>query len=215
MLDVDDENEINRGAGATRPRLRWIVLGTVAAVALAAVALLAGGTEPRDGAQTNSGESIVLRPAAVVGWQPLEPVAGGLRPGFPGPMVSRADEICIGFARDDFGPDDRRPSLARCVSGTSDHVMASNEIRSLLSIASGFDTWHFIEAADTVEDVSVLDATGEPLRGERIHLSDSTIALRLENGTDLSSIEWSTGAATYRCVPDPTAWSTSTFCPNP
>ena len=95
---------------------------------------------------------------AVDGWESLVPTAGELRSGFPAPMVWTADRVCIGFARVDFGPDDFRPSLARCERHRAENV-AANEIRSLVSIKSGFDTWHFIEAADHIDSIKVHLAT--------------------------------------------------------
>lgn len=194
-------------------RVRRVLVGTgvlLAIVIVTALQLLSEPT-PLEGAQATPAGSIVLERPAVDGWEPLVPTAGELRAGFPAPMVWKADRVCIGFARIDFGPEDFRPSLARCVQHGAEN-MASNEIRPLLSIKSGFDTWHFIEAPDPIDSIKVYLATGEAVGDERIHLSGSTAALRLENGRDLASIEWSTRSLKYRCLPDPTAWRTSAFC---
>ena len=198
------------GSGA---RVRWVVVGTGALLAIVIViaALLVSEPPPREGAQAPPADSFVLEQAAVNGWEPLAPTAGELRAGFPAPMVWKADRVCIGFARIDFGPEDLRPSTARCERQRAAN-MATNEIRSLLSIKSGFDTWHFIEAPDHIDSITVHLATGEAVREERIHLSGSTAALRLENGRDLASIEWSTRSLRYRCLTDPIAWQTSDFC---
>lgn len=195
-------------------RVRWVVIGTGALLAIVIVtaARLVSEQMSLEGAQVPA-DSFVLELAAIDGWQPLAPTAGELRAGFPAPMVWRADRTCIGLARIDFGAENPRPSTARCERQRAEN-MASNEIRSLLSIKSGFDTWHFIEAPDDIGSVKVRLATGEAVGDERIHLSGSTAALRLENGRDLASIEWSTRSLRYRCVPDPTAWQTSEFCAN-
>ena len=79
-------------------------------------------------------------------------------------MVWTADRVCIGFARLDFGPDDLRPSLARCEPHSTGN-MAANEIRSLVSVKAGFDTWHFIEAADHIDSIEV--SSGERRARER------------------------------------------------
>jgi hypothetical protein len=200
------------GAGT---RVRRMLVGTGAVLAtviviVIAVPLLFGPT-PREGAQTTSAGPILLERPALHGWEPLAPVAGELLAGFPPPMVRAGERVCIGFARVDFGADDLRPSLARCERHRADN-MAANEIRSLVSVKSGFDTWHFIEAADDIETFKMRLATGEAVNDDRVHLSGSTAALRLENGRDLASVEWSTQSHRYRCLPDPTAWRTSEFC---
>ena len=85
----------------------------------------------------------------------------------------------------------------------------------LVSVKAGFDTWHFIEAADHIDSIEVTLALGERVSDDRILLSGSIAALRLENDRDLVTIEWSTRSSTYRCQPDPTAWQTSLFCAEP
>lgn len=194
-------------------RVRWVVVGTGALLAIVIViaVVLVSESTPTEGTQTAPADSFVLAQAATNGWESLVPTAGELRSGFPAPMVWKADRVCIGFARVDFGPEDLRPSTARCERHSAEN-MAANEIRSLLSIKSGFDTWQFIEAPGHIDSIKVRLATGEAVSDERIHLSGSTAALRLENGRDLVSIEWSTRSLTYRCLPDPAAWRTSKFC---
>jgi hypothetical protein len=193
--------------------VRWVLVGTGALLAavIALAVLLVSEPTSHKGAQATPTGSFVLEQAAFDGWESLAPTAGELRAGFPAPMVWKGDRICIGLARTDFEPDDFRPSTARCERQPAEN-MAPNEIRSLLSIKSGFDTWHFIEAPGPIESIKVRLATGAAVGDERIHLSGSTGALRLEHGRDLASIEWSTKSLTYRCVPDPTAWRTSEFC---
>jgi hypothetical protein len=211
---VFDSEPIGERVGSVA-RVRRVLVGTGALLAIVIViaVLLVSEPTPREGAQVTPADSFVLAQAAVDGWKPLAPTAGELRSGFPAPMVWKDDRVCIGFARIDFGLEDLRPSTARCERHRAEN-MASNEIRSLLSIKSGFDTWHFIEAPDHVDSIRVHLATGEAVGDERIHLSGSTVALRLENGRDLASIEWSTRSLRYRCLPDPTAWRTSEFCAN-
>ena len=194
-------------------RVRWALVGSDALLAIVIALVVLRVSEPtsQKGAQAMPAGSFVLEQAEFDGWEPLAPTAGELRAGFPAPMVWKGDRVCIGLARTDFGPEDFRPSTARCARQRAGN-MAANEIRSLLSIRSGFDTWHFIEAPGDIDAIKVRLATGAALGGERIHLSGSTAALRLEDGRDLASIEWSTKSLRYRCLPDPTAWRTSKFC---
>jgi hypothetical protein len=193
--------------------VRWVLVGSGALLAIVIALAVLRVSEPTSqrGAQVMPAGSFVLEQAAFDGWEPLAPTTGELRAGFPAPMVWKGDRVCIGLARTDFGPEDFRPSTARCERQRAES-MASNEIRSLLSIRSGLDTWHFIEAPGDIDAIKVRLATGAALGGERIHLSGSTAALRLEDGRDLVSIEWSTKSLRYRCLPDPTAWRTSKFC---
>lgn len=209
---VFDIESAGKGVGSVT-RVRWVVIGTgaVLAIVIAVAVFLLSEPTPQKGAQVKPAASFMLAQAAVDGWEPLAPTAGELRAGFPAPMVQKGDRICIGFARIDFGPEDFRPGTARCERQRAEN-MASNEIRTLLSIKSGFDTWHFIEAPDDIESITVRLATGEAVGAERIHLSGSTAALRLENGRDLASIEWATRSLKFRCVPEPTAWRSSVFC---
>jgi|TARA_R110002110_G_scaffold18932_4_gene78956 hypothetical protein len=198
-------------SSVARVRWAWVGSGALLAIVIALVVLRVSEPTSQKGAQAMPAGSFVLEQAAFDGWEPLAPTAGELRAGFPAPMVWKGDRVCIGLARTDFGPEDFRPSTARCERQRAEN-MASNEIRSLLSIRSGFDTWHFIEAPGDIDAIKVRLATGAALGGERIHLSGSTAALRLEDGRDLASIEWSTKSLRYRCLPDPTAWRTSKFC---
>ncbi len=184
----------------------------VVVLVAAVVVYLTSEPAPRDGAQVDPTGPIVLRLAADDGWERLVPAGDRAREGFPEPMVRRSGGICVGFGRLDFGPDDRRPSLARCERDPVPAPLEPNAIRSIVSIVSGFDTWHFLEAAAAIDDVRVELTSGEPLDAGRVLLADSTMALRLENGRDLGSIEWSTGAGRYRCTPDPAAWRTASFC---
>jgi hypothetical protein len=212
---VFDREPINESVDSAK-RVRWVLAGTAVLLAIVVIIAVLLVTEPtsQKGAQATPAGSFVLEQAAFDGWEPLTPTTGELRTGFPAPMVWKGDRVCIGLARTDFGPDDFRPSTARCERNRVTN-MASNEIRSLLSIRSGFDTWHFLEASRHIDSITVRLATGAALGGERIHLSGSTAALRLENGRDLASIEWSTQSLRYRCTPDPVAWRTSQFCPGP
>jgi hypothetical protein len=198
-------------SSVARVRWAWVGSGALLAIVIALVVLRVSEPTSQKGAQAMPAGSFVLEQAEFDGWEPLAPTAGELRAGFPAPMVWKGDRVCIGLARTDFGPEDFRPSTARCERQRAEN-MASNEIRSLLSIRSGFDTWHFIEAPGDIDAIKVRLATGAALGGERIHLSGSTAALRLEDGRDLASIEWSTKSLRYRCLPDPTAWRTSKFC---
>ena len=212
-MEIVFDRETTGESVSSVARVRWVLVGTGALLAIVIALAVLRVSEPTSqrGAQAVPAGSFVLEQAAFDGWEPLAPTAGELRAGFPAPMVWKGDRVCIGLARTDFGPEDFRPSTARCERQRATN-MASNEIRSLLSIRSGFDTWHFIEAPGDIDSIKVRLATGAALGGERIHLSGSTAALRLEDGRDLASIEWSTRSLRYRCVPDPTAWRTSEFC---
>ncbi|MFT5025710.1 MAG: hypothetical protein ACI9CV_000460 [Ilumatobacter sp.] len=128
-------------------RVRWALVGSDALLAIVIALVVLRVSEPtsQKGAQAMPAGSFVLEQAEFDGWEPLAPTAGELRAGFPAPMVWKGDRVCIGLARTDFGPEDFRPSTARCERQRAGN-MAANEIRSLLSIRSGFDTWHFIEA---------------------------------------------------------------------
>jgi hypothetical protein len=187
------------------------VLAIILVVVIVVLLRLSPQQAPLAGSQASSVERIAVQSAAVEGWELLVATAGDLRPGFPPPMVSKTDRLCIGFARVDFGPGDVRPSLALCEADAAPDLTA-NEIRSVHSRKSGFDTWHFLEAASPIEWLGAELASGESLEDNRIHLSGSTAALRLENDTDLASIEWSTASQRFRCITDPMAWRTSVFC---
>jgi hypothetical protein len=212
-MEIVFDRETTGESVSSVAHVRWVLVGSGALLAIVIALAVLRVSEPTSqrGAQAMPAGSFVLEQAAFAGWEPLAPTAGELRAGFPAPMVWKGDRVCIGLARTDFGPEDFRPSTARCERQRATN-MASNEIRSLLSIRSGFDTWHFIEAPGDIDSIKVRLATGAALGGERIHLSGSTAALRLEDGRDLASIEWSTRSLRYRCVPDPTAWRTSEFC---
>jgi hypothetical protein len=212
-MEIVFDRETTGESVSSVAHVRWVLVGSGALLAIVIALAVLRVSEPTSqrGAQAMPAGSFVLEQAAFDGWEPLAPTAGELRAGFPAPMVWKGDRVCIGLARTDFGPEDFRPSTARCERQRATN-MASNEIRSLLSIRSGFDTWHFIEAPGDIDSIKVRLATGAALGGERIHLSGSTAALRLEDGRDLASIEWSTRSLRYRCVPDPTAWRTSEFC---
>lgn len=211
VLDELEQGGLGRSKRRVVGRIGLVVVLLVVGLVLAV--MVSSDTAARQGHQVPSGPEVVLRQAPVSGWEPLVPISGRLRAGFPEPMVWRSDRVCLGFGRADFDADNRRPSLARCERQPPPGSLALDEIRSVHVIESGFDTWHFIEAADRVEAVSVTMSTGESLSGDRIHLSDSTIALLLENGRDLMSFEWATRTQTFTCGSDPLAWRTSQFCP--
>jgi hypothetical protein len=141
----------------------------------------------------------VLERPAVDRWESLIPVGDELLAGFSPPMVRTGDRVCIGFARVDFGREDLPSSLARYERQHADK-MKLNEIRSLASVKSGFNTWHFIEASNHIDSITVFLVTGEAVDHNRIHLSGPTAALRLENGRELASIQWSARSQTYHRV---------------
>jgi hypothetical protein len=218
-MTVRDEFVFDRESaaqtGGSDVRAGRLLVATAVLIAIVIVIVIAmqlvSGPTPRLGTQATPAESFVLESAAFSGWEPLVSLSGELRAGYPAPVVWTADRVCIGFARLDFGPDDLRPSLARCERHSTGNI-AVNEIRSLVSVRAGFDTWHFVEAADHIESIAVYLASGERVSDDRILLSGSIGALRLENDRDLASVEWSTRSSTYRCPADPTAWRSSVFC---
>ncbi len=199
--------------GGSDLRIGRILVGTAVllAIVIVVVVQLVSAPTPQEGTQATPAESFAVERAALSGWEPLVSMSGELRPGYPPPMIWTADRICIGFARLDFGPDDLRPGLARCDRHSTGNI-AANAIRSLVSVRAGFDTWHFIEAADHIDSIEVYLASGERVSDDRILLLDSIGALRLENDRDLATVEWSTRSSTYRCLADPTAWRSSVFC---
>ena len=193
---------------ADRAEVAGVVL--LAIVIAIAVAVVSRPT-PQPGSQAAPAGSVALERASAFGWQTLTPASGRLRPDYPSPMVLSTDRVCVGFERLDFDPRDRRPSIARCdMQRRGD--LAVNEIRSVVSIKAGFDTWHFIEAPAALDSIEVTLADGEPMSGDRVFLAGTIGALRLENGRDLERIEWATPLSTFRCTPDPTAWRSSVFC---
>lgn len=202
--DLADEPETR----ANRAAVAGVVL--LAIVIAIAVAVISPAT-PRAGSQAATAGSVALESAPAFGWQTLAPASGRLRPDYPSPMVLSTDRVCVGFERIDFDPRNRRPSIARCdMQRPGD--LAVNEIRSIVSIKAGFDTWHFIEAQAALDSIEVSLADGEPMSGDRVFLAGTIGALRLENGRDLERIEWATPLSTFRCTPDPMAWRSSVFC---
>ena len=166
----------------------------------------------QEGTQVTSADSVVLERPAVDGWEPLTPTAGELRSGF-----SRADGV-VGWS-----------SLCRVRSGRlwprrfpakSRSVRATRAPRKWRTTRSG--RWSQLPADSTRGTSSRLRTPStrsrcvwppaRPVDGDRLLLAGSTGALRLENGRDLASIEWSTQSSTYRCVPDRTVWRTSVSC---
>lgn len=151
-MEIVFDREPTGESASSVTRVRWALVGSGALLAIVIALAVLRVSEPtsRRGAQAIPASSFVLEQAAFDGWEPLEPTAGALRAGFPAPMVWKEDRVCIGLARTDFGPEDFRPSTARCERQRAEN-MAANEIRSLLSIRSGFDTWHFIEAPGDID----------------------------------------------------------------
>lgn len=194
-------------------RRRSLVVIMAAAVGLVWLLVLAGQPAMR-GTQVEGTPEIRMARATEMNWHELSSETGEERPGFPEPMVSTADGICIGFGRVDFTREERRPSVARCVEPPELRSVGPGAIATLMTLASGLDTWHFLEAASSVDEVRVWLADGGALGPERIYISGSTFALRLPNERDLSEIAWSSGSREWRCVPEAEAWQTSVFCPS-
>ena len=95
-------------------RGRTLVAIMAAAVALVWLLVLAG-RPALPGAQVEGTPEIRMAQPSEMNWHELVSGAEEERPGFPEPMVSRGDRICIGFGRVDFKQEERRPSVARCV----------------------------------------------------------------------------------------------------
>lgn len=194
-------------------RRRSLVAILAAAVGLVWLLVLAGQPAMR-GTQVEGTPEIRMARATEMNWRELVSGTEEERPGFPEPMVSRADGICIGFGRVDFTQAQRRPSVARCVEPPELRSVGPGAISTLMTLASGLDTWHFLEAATPVDRVRLEMAEGETLSLDRIYVSGSTFALRLPNERELSEIAWSSGSREWRCAPEPSVWQTSVFCPS-
>ena len=195
---------------APRQKRLPVVLGIVV-VALAAWLVLSGGDTIRPGTQVD-GVRVSLGLADRQGWVLLDSQTGDLRPGFPEPMVWHKDQLCIGLSRVDFGPDDIRPSLARCVPNSVRSALDEDGIVTVATVVAGRDTWHFVEAWGPIERLDVEVGDGKGLDSDRIYTAGSTFALRLLEDQDLAQIEWRIGDVTYQCTPGPDAWRTSEFC---
>lgn len=182
----------------------------LAVLAFAGVWVLSG-SPPTPGVQVES-PAMDIGGAGPVGWLALEtgtPVRGA---DFPQPMARVDDrETCIGFSRVDFSATNRRPTLERCVARTGGGL-GTREIRVLMIISSGTDTWLFVEAADPVVavDAEVLD--DGPLDTGRILVGGPVFALLLATDTDLSSLRWETTDGTFTCSPAADTWSTGVLC---
>ena len=196
------------GATVDMPRPAWVLLAILSAVAVAVVIFRFEPVLP--GGQVAT-PAPAIRNAAGGLWEPLENVAGGGRPGFPEPMVRRGPELCVGFGRVDFPPSERRPTLARCID-TSDTPVGRDVLMVLDSITSGLDTWHILEVNGTVGSVTVEQAGAGHLEADRVYVGGSTIALRLNNGIELDSIDWTTEFGRFRCTPELGAWASGKFC---
>lgn len=211
MIELGAIDDVDSPPPTSRPRSLRLQITIGLLLVIAAVVWVFATTSPStQGQQVDGPLATTLRLAEDDGWIAL--TSGAERPGFPEPMLWTADGICIGFGRVDFEPDDRRPSLARCRLGDTAGSIGPNMIRPLISIASGFDTWHFLETADAVEGVNVQFGDGGRIEADRAYIGGSMIALRLENGRDLTSFGWVTTESSYRCTPEPTAWRSSVFC---
>lgn len=191
---------------------------TLAAIMAAAVALvwllLLTGRPVLNGAQVEGTPEMRMAQPSEMNWHELVSGPGEDRPGFPEPMVSRGDRICIGFGRVDSKQEERRPSVARCAEPTELWSLGPGAIATLMTRASGLDTWHFLEATNSVDEVHVELAEGGALGLDRIYIRGSTFALRLPNERELGEIEWSTQFGKWKCVPEAEAWRTSVFCPS-
>jgi len=195
-------------------RRRRLLLGIALAVGAIVVAVVIPVVTPErvsDGRQVADAEPLEIGSPESDGWVVMVPLAADDRTGFPTPVVNFGPSTCIGFARVDFGPDDVRPSLARCVPAAP-MSLGNDEIRLLVSIKSGFDTWHFIEAGN---DVALADVatTSDSIDPSRVYLADAIIGLRLENGVSVARLSWSTIDGSYECESNDDAWKTGAFCP--
>lgn len=211
MIELGAIDHVDRPTSTSRLRSFPLPIAIGVVVVIAAVVWLFITASPSTrGQQVDGPLATTLRLAEHDGWIALN--SGTERPGFPEPMAWTSDGVCVGFGRVDFDAANRRPSLARCRSNETAANIASHAIRLVVTVVSGFDTWHFLEAADRVEGVHVLLDDGHTLEADRVYFGSSIIALRLENGRDLAAFEWTTTESAYRCTPDPSAWRTSVFC---
>jgi len=209
-LAFDDEPSDLADEPETRVN-RTVVAGAVLLAIVIAVAVAVVSRATPDAGSQAPAASVALERAPTFGWQTMAPVSGRSRPNHPSPMVLSTDRACVGFERLDFDPRKRRPNIARC-DVRPPGGLAVNEIRSVVSIRAGFDTWHFIEAPAALDSIEVSLADGELMSGDRVFLAGTIGALRLENGRDLERIEWATPLSTFRCTPDPAAWRSAVFC---
>lgn len=209
-----DVEAADAGAAPTRRTPVGVVLVVVAIAVAGLAAFFTSGPSTSPGSQGDAQAPIVLRNAALVEWEALTPLRASTRGGFPEPMVSRTDGLCIGFGRVDFDVERRRPSLARCERNRPGVSAVANEIRTIVTVVSGLDTWQFLEAAGDVDGIRVVAADGRDIAAERIYLSGSTVALRLENDRPVESLRWTTPAGTFHCRSEPLAWQTGRFCAN-
>lgn len=191
---------------------RGLLAIMVTAAMLVWLLILAAKPAPLPGVQVDGLPDIRMAQATEMEWDQLVSQSGDERPGFPEPMVWRGDRICVGFGRVDFSPEQRRPSVARCVDPPDVRTAGPSAIATLMTLASGLDTWHFIEASSEVGDVRVTLAEGERLGADRIYVLGSIFALRLPNERELRELEWSTAPGSWRCTPEAEAWRTSVFC---
>lgn len=223
-----DSNRVSAGPGestevflhATSDDLRaekrrggMILIALVATAAVVWFAFFAGNPA-MPGSQVEGIPAMSMAQATELDWVAMESGMGEQRPGFPEPMVWRGDRICIGFGRVDFEPEKRRPSVARCIEPSDVQRFDPDAIAVLMSLASGLDTWHFLETTSPIDEVHVELGEGEALGRDRIYISGSTVALRLPNERDLDEIEWSTESGKWTCVPQRDVWRTSVFCPD-
>lgn len=209
----DDDRRLSSRAQRSAPGRRVAaLLAVLLAGWVIAANVVSNGPAPDRGVQVDPIGPAVLREATEGTWVPFARISGEARDGFPEPMVRRSDGICVGFGRVDFAPEVRRPSLARCEPAASTIPLADDEIRAIVAVQSGFDTWHVLEAGDDVTGLRVVTADGAEVDGARLFVSGSTLAIRLENDRPLVLFEWSTPGGTHRCVPEATAWRSATFC---
>lgn len=211
-IELVDDAAVDEPARSTPldGRRRWWVTGLgIVAIAAVATLLLPLATPDRtsEGRQVGDAEPVEIGNPEADGWVAMVPLATDDRAGFPTPVVQHGSSICVGFARVDFGPDDVRPSLARCVPAASEPI-GTHEIRRLVSVKSGLDTWHFIEAGGDVTTVS------GSIGPNRVHLAGPVIGLRLENGVGIDDVTWSTRDGSFTCEPDDGVWQTGVFCPD-
>lgn len=208
----DTPDSVTTTPSEVERRLPWFGLAALLVVALlVGLAVRVSNDDPPAGEQVAGNTPIEIRTATGDEWTPMRRLGGDARPGFPEPMVRGDGALCVGFGRVDFPVESRRPSVARCESRPGP-LLTAGELRQVVSVTSGLDTWQFVELSDDVVSVSVTVADGTNVAPDRLYAVDSLVALRLENGQRLGSIDWTFATAAYRCTTDPEAWTSGRFC---
>lgn len=218
-MSPDLDAELAAGAGTVDPRAdrprraRPLAALAVAVVVVLAVVVAIADRTDRDGVQPASPEWGV-RAADTQAWELFPTLAGTYRQGFPRPMVAVDGAVCFGLENTALGAPPR-PSLARCVDRDRIPDVPEHGIVSLIANASGLDTWHILLAGASWDDPVLSTVGGATVPGDRIHIADRVVALRLEVAEPLATISWSIGRVRVHCDVPSDGHVTGRFCPAP